>query len=355
MDFILPDWAPNVHPLLVHFPVALLIAAALIDIVALLAGRRRSLGHMATILYVLGALGALVSWLSGRAAADSVAASGAASAILTDHADWATITLWFFGVYALLRVGLWKLQFRTVLWTPMVVLGAVGLVLVFQSASLGGRLVFEQGVGVQKVIELEAELAVQARELAKFQGQSEAPVVESNGSWSWMPGPYAPNAFFEAFEVQMGELEAETATAADGLPLLALTVARGPALVVFDTSFASVEFNMLLDGRSFDGVVRLVHHLQDTLTYHYVELADGFMRQGQMEKGSAEVMEEASLEFGGPLELRVSGDRGHFRGYAGGRNMTHGHGPSPPPGPVGLYINGSGTLLVGPMRAAALR
>jgi uncharacterized membrane protein len=30
---LVPDWAPNIHPLLVHFPIALLYAAIAVDLV----------------------------------------------------------------------------------------------------------------------------------------------------------------------------------------------------------------------------------------------------------------------------------------------------------------------------------
>ena len=30
---LVPAWAPNIHPLLVHFPIALLYAAAAVDLV----------------------------------------------------------------------------------------------------------------------------------------------------------------------------------------------------------------------------------------------------------------------------------------------------------------------------------
>ncbi len=355
MDSFLSDWAPNVHPLVVHFPVALLLIAALMDVVALVAGRRRILARFATVLYILGALGAFAGWLSGRAAADSVMISGAAKAILTDHADWATLTLWFFGIYAALRLVFWNLQIRYILWIPLVVVGAGGLVLVVQSATLGARLVFEHGVGVQKVIQMEAELAAQEQELAQIRGRSEAPVVEPDGSWSWTPGAYAADVFLEAFEMPMGEVAATSATDSTGARFLALSVTRGPALVMFGVPMASVEFDVQLDGRAFGGLVRLVHHVQDTLTYHYVELADGLMRQGAMSQGEAEIITDAPVDTAGRLSMRVTGDRGHFRAYVDGELMTHGHGAAPPPGPVGLLLDGTGTLHVGPMRATALR
>jgi uncharacterized membrane protein len=37
---LVPEWAPNVHPLVVHFPIALVIAAALADALALAVRRR---------------------------------------------------------------------------------------------------------------------------------------------------------------------------------------------------------------------------------------------------------------------------------------------------------------------------
>ena len=33
---MLPEWLPNVHPLVVHFPIALLIVALVADVVAVM-------------------------------------------------------------------------------------------------------------------------------------------------------------------------------------------------------------------------------------------------------------------------------------------------------------------------------
>ena len=76
MDFFLPDWAPNMHPMLVHFPIVLLIVAVFFDIAALIFRSRHFFMRVALILFIMGALALLLTWLSGRAAADSVMVSG---------------------------------------------------------------------------------------------------------------------------------------------------------------------------------------------------------------------------------------------------------------------------------------
>ena len=64
---MVPDWAPNVHPLVVHFPVALLAVAAFVDAVALAVRRRHPWVRASAVgLYALGALGTAAAFLTGR-------------------------------------------------------------------------------------------------------------------------------------------------------------------------------------------------------------------------------------------------------------------------------------------------
>ena len=49
---LVPDWAPNIHPLLVHFPIALLSTAAAADVVGWAFQRNKPLRQFATLLYV---------------------------------------------------------------------------------------------------------------------------------------------------------------------------------------------------------------------------------------------------------------------------------------------------------------
>ena len=43
-----PDWAPNIHPLVIHFPIALLVAAAMTDLADMLLRDRTSVRDAAT-------------------------------------------------------------------------------------------------------------------------------------------------------------------------------------------------------------------------------------------------------------------------------------------------------------------
>ena len=72
-DFLLPEWVPNAHPLIVHFPIALIFVAATADGLALWTGPRWRTGReVATGLYGATALSAVVSYYSGTWAIDTV-------------------------------------------------------------------------------------------------------------------------------------------------------------------------------------------------------------------------------------------------------------------------------------------
>ena len=152
MRYLVPAWAPNIHPMLVHFPIALLFTAVMIDIVvmALPARAREASRHVATVLYCIGALAALVTYLTGRAASQTVLVPGMAQALVKAHWNWAFATVWYFGGLATMRLAL-----RLIYSPPgpritraLVVAGLVGLGLLYETATRGAELVFEQGVGV---------------------------------------------------------------------------------------------------------------------------------------------------------------------------------------------------------------
>ena len=61
--WLLPEWAPNFHPLIVHFPIALLFLAGLVDLVGLVLRDKPFFTTSAASLYVLGGFAALAAAL----------------------------------------------------------------------------------------------------------------------------------------------------------------------------------------------------------------------------------------------------------------------------------------------------
>ncbi|MCF6353277.1 MAG: hypothetical protein L3J06_09730, partial [Cyclobacteriaceae bacterium] len=103
-------------------------------------------------LYVLGTLGALASYISGKDAADSIGLNLKAEIAIGTHSDWALYTLIYFGVitaiyfWAMFIFKKESISFRIIL----ALLAVVGFFVLGQTAEYGGRLVFEYGLGVQK-------------------------------------------------------------------------------------------------------------------------------------------------------------------------------------------------------------
>jgi len=146
---LLPSWAPNVHPLIVHFPIVLVLLAVVVDVVQVLRPRDGA-ASLAVALFVLGAVSALVAFLSGWDAAGEVFTPGMAQALVADHRRWAIVTTSALVAVALLRIAT-HLSGRGRSRSARAVFLALSLalsVLVQQTAERGARLVYEQGVGV---------------------------------------------------------------------------------------------------------------------------------------------------------------------------------------------------------------
>lgn len=152
----IPDWN-GLHPLVVHFPVALLLVAPLFVVIGLVARRHsRALMTAALILMVLGTLGSFVAVSTGEAAGKLAERTPEINAVLEHHEALAERTRLVFSVLTIVFAGLLfgpailgrQLDRRalvplTVLF--LVVYGA-GTTVLANTAHNGGRLVHEFGV-----------------------------------------------------------------------------------------------------------------------------------------------------------------------------------------------------------------
>jgi len=146
----IPDWAPNIHPLVVHFPIALLYAAIAVDLVGCACWCNKPLRQAATLLYGLGAVGAIAAYLTGHAASQTVWLPGMAEPVLKEHWDWAWRTVWFFPIVTVVRLVLLRPGRRepaVALVVALALVGLVGIALLLETGDRGGRLVYQYRVG----------------------------------------------------------------------------------------------------------------------------------------------------------------------------------------------------------------
>ncbi len=342
-----PDWAPNIHPLIVHFPIALLITAAAVDLLSLFLRKRKAVRDAATWLYVAGAAVAIITYFTGRSAADGMLLPAQVNALVNEHADWAFRTTWFFVFFASVRLAVsYILQPKLPILAGTFVVAVVGLGLLFETAEHGGQLVFAHGVGVRAITTDE----VPEKILAAAEAPIDPGIIDlENGSWVWRPVQDADAVLAEQFdwlENDVSHVAPEMVIDQDKGSVLGLFPHGMPVLFVGGGPIEGVQADVQVNVDAFDGTLMLVHHVQDAGTFDFLSVDDTTVKLGRMENGASTVFEEKPLTDGGWLTLRVFGGGGHFRGYVNGELLTHGHADDLGPGRFGLRVDGTGTVLI---------
>lgn len=134
------------HPILVHFPIALLFVSVLFDLMGATLSRD-SFREGALWLLGLGLIGGVAAAIVGDMAEDAVEKAGIAESLIETHEMWAQITL---GIMALLLLSRLLLRNRFSTRTPTVylVLATMGLIALIATGHTGGNLVYKHGAGV---------------------------------------------------------------------------------------------------------------------------------------------------------------------------------------------------------------
>lgn len=171
----IPSW-DAVHPLIVHFPIALLLVAPILIIVGmLLPGQRMGLFIAAFCLIAMGTIGAYVAVATGEAAGELAKRSPGVAAILEAHEELAETSRLIFTALTVIfgAILFGPLLFKRRLGPKSSLVLLVAFLLFYSAASLvlinvaheGGRLVHE--FGVRAMVTTNATSAKQIPEINK--------------------------------------------------------------------------------------------------------------------------------------------------------------------------------------------
>ncbi|MDD5412092.1 MAG: DUF2231 domain-containing protein, partial [Methylobacter sp.] len=139
----------NIHPLLVHFPIAFLSAFFALDLVGTLAKKAQWRSVASWFLYI-GTVATVFTVISGFMAADSVA-HGENVHDLMERLEQVGILVLFFAVV----LSIWRMKsgglIRGAANIFFLIFSALLCVLLIVSSDMGGLLVYKYGVGVEAV------------------------------------------------------------------------------------------------------------------------------------------------------------------------------------------------------------
>lgn len=137
---------PNYHPLLVHFPIALLSAALVFELLALLLSKD-SFVKTGWLLQVAGTIGLVAAVVTGLQASSQFDLSGTAKEYLEMHEQIAFVVSALFAILLLWRIAeRGNVPVRGRYW--FYGLFIVGVATMWTGAWYGGLLVYYFGVGV---------------------------------------------------------------------------------------------------------------------------------------------------------------------------------------------------------------
>ena len=151
-----PDWN-GLHPLVVHFPIALLFVAPVLVVLGLVARNgRKYFFASALVLMVIGTVALFMAVSTGAAAEELAEHVPNAAAVLERHEDLAGVartvftilTLLFLGIVAAPALTKRTLQgpYLVVVHAAFLLFYAAGMIVLANAAHEGGRLVHEVGV-----------------------------------------------------------------------------------------------------------------------------------------------------------------------------------------------------------------
>jgi len=138
---------PNYHPLIVHFPIVLLLIAALFQLLSFFFYKK----EFSVVMLILLTLGVISAWLSSNTFhADTEELTGRAKEIFETHEQMASFTVWFSFIALVIKiVSHFFLKRKWWIETVVALFLAASAVTVSIAGHHGAMLVHMEGIGPQ--------------------------------------------------------------------------------------------------------------------------------------------------------------------------------------------------------------
>lgn len=150
MTHILAD----LHPMIIHFPIVCFVAYFLVELSNLFF-KQELIDGINFIIILAGVLFAVISVLTGNQAQNVILPVLHSKPIevvklIELHETMATFSLWLFTIILFVRYYLFSKNKLTQKWKIIITIFAlIGVIAIFQTAQLGGQLVYKYGVGTK--------------------------------------------------------------------------------------------------------------------------------------------------------------------------------------------------------------
>jgi uncharacterized membrane protein len=144
------EFLAELHPKIVHFPIALLLTYVLLEFIGTVF-KKEFFQKAAHLLLLLGVIGSFFAVLTGNQAfAAHENWNDLSKQLFNDHQTFANLTVWYFTGMLVFRTYLVvKKKFSPSFKYLILTLALFGCFLVYQTAEFGGDLIKKYGVGTE--------------------------------------------------------------------------------------------------------------------------------------------------------------------------------------------------------------
>ena len=354
---------PNLHPALLHFPIVLFCLALAVELLAIVWPRRSRLDTAAVILFLLAALAAVVTYFSGRSAANSLGPQPPKiQEAIAAHSDMALRTVWTFVVLGVLR-GLFEIirgktnkSNTRVLRGLLLLLAFFGFWLLLETADRGGGLVYTYGVSVEAAAASSTPATAPNESSGRSAQGASTLKPDEKGAVVWSPMASDPSLLPAALQIVKASPDASLrveriAGRVEGVKL----IISGRVVLLLPEKMGDVLLSLDTDPSQFKGTLGLVHHYRAPDSYETVLLSS--QGRGVLESvtdGNTKTLDQKQVDWPQDRSVIAASAAGrHLMGYLDGLTVLHGHRDAVDfVGKVGVVCDGTGSLELFELRAA---